>query len=86
MIKWYDISCATLYDRGITDAASKASKETDLEVNVEELSGLVWRSASKNDVIKTGDKYAKSVEQFRYLGTTLTNQNSIHEEIILKAE
>jgi hypothetical protein len=31
--------------------------------------------------IKTDSKYFQIVEHFKYLGTTLTNQNSIHEEI-----
>ena len=39
------------------------------------------KNTRQNDDIKTGNKYAERVEQFRYLGTTLTNQNSIHEDI-----
>jgi len=31
--------------------------------------------------IKIDNSFFERVEQFKYLGTTLTNQNSIHEEI-----
>jgi len=31
--------------------------------------------------IKIDNSLFERVEQFKYLGTTLTNQNSIHEEI-----
>jgi hypothetical protein len=33
-----------------------------------------------NHNIKINNKSSESVEEFRYLGATLTNQNSIHEE------
>jgi len=32
-------------------------------------------------VLKTDNSSFKSVEEFKYLGTTLTNQNYIQEEI-----
>jgi hypothetical protein len=39
------------------------------------------QNALQNNTIKIGNKSFENVEQFRYLETTLTNQNSIHEEI-----
>jgi hypothetical protein len=35
-------------------------------------------------VPQIGNKSVKIVEQFKYLGTTLTNQNSLHEEIKIR--
>jgi len=37
--------------------------------------------AGQNHIIQIGNKSFETVEQFRYLGTTQTNQNSIPEEI-----
>jgi hypothetical protein len=34
-----------------------------------------------NSDIQRGNKSSETVEQFKYLGTTLMNQNSVHEEI-----
>jgi hypothetical protein len=39
------------------------------------------QNAGQNSNMKVGDKSFETVQQFKYLGTTLTNQNSIHEEI-----
>jgi hypothetical protein len=39
------------------------------------------QSAGHNHNIKIDNKSFERVEDFRYLGTTLRNQNSIHEEI-----
>jgi len=38
------------------------------------------RNAGQSNDIKTDNSCFEMVEQFRYLGTTLTNQNSIQEE------
>jgi len=48
----------------------------------------VDQSAGQKHIIKMANKTCESVEQFKYLGTTVTNQNSIQEEIksILKPE
>jgi hypothetical protein len=39
------------------------------------------QNAGQNWNIKIGNKLFETVGQFKYLGTTLTNHNSIHEEI-----
>jgi hypothetical protein len=39
------------------------------------------QNAGQNSNVQSGNKSLETVEQFKYLGTTLTNQNSIHEEI-----
>jgi len=38
-------------------------------------------NAGQNHNIKKGNKSFQRVRQFRYLATTLTDQNSIHEEM-----
>ena len=40
------------------------------------------QNVRQNHNIKIGDKPFETVEQFKYLGTILTYQNSTHEEII----
>jgi len=37
--------------------------------------------AGQNHNINSGNELFERVEQFRYLGTSLTDQNSLHEEI-----
>jgi hypothetical protein len=39
------------------------------------------QNAGQSHKIKIGNKSFERVKQFRYLETTLTDQNSIHEEI-----
>jgi hypothetical protein len=56
-----------------------ASKETTEKIMYMVMSRDQNEGQSGN--IQTGNKSFETVEQFTYLGTTLTNQNSIHEEI-----
>jgi hypothetical protein len=39
------------------------------------------QNAEQNGNIQIGNKSFETVEQFKYLGTTLTNQSSIQKEI-----
>jgi hypothetical protein len=59
-------------------------KRRGLEVNAEKIKYMVIsrdQNAGQNGNIHIRNKSFKTVEQFKYLGTTLTDQNSVHEEI-----
>jgi hypothetical protein len=61
-----------------------ASKEVGLEVKAEKTKYMVMyrnQNAGQNHNIKADNKSFERVEEFKYLGTTLTNRNSIHEEV-----
>jgi hypothetical protein len=67
-----------------TKALVVASKEIGLEVNAEQTKYMVMprnQNAGQNHNIKLDNKSFEMVEQFKYLGTTLMNQNSVQEEI-----
>jgi len=62
-----------------TTSLVTSSKEIDLEASTEKTKNMVMfqdQQAGQNHNIKTGNKSFQGVEQFRYLGITLTNQNS----------
>ena len=68
----------------IAEALLVANKETELEVNADKTKYIVmsWdQNAGRSHSIKTDNSSFDRVEEFIYLGTTLTNQNSIQEEI-----
>jgi hypothetical protein len=55
-----------------------------LEVNAEKTKYMVmsWdQNAGQNGNVQIGDEYFETVEQFKYLGTTLMNHSSVQEEI-----
>ena len=61
-----------------------ATKEIGLAVNSETIKYMLMsrhHSSRQNHNIKIDNKFSERVEQFKYLGTTPTNQNCIHEEI-----
>ena len=61
-----------------------ASKETGLEVNADKTKYVIMsrdKNAGRSHSIKTDNSSFETVEEFRYLGTTLTNQHSSQEEI-----
>jgi len=59
-------------------------KESGLEVNTDKTKYMVMsqdRSAGRSHSIKIANRSSERVEGFKYFGTTLTNQNSIQEEV-----
>ena len=61
-----------------------ASKETGLEVNADKSRYIVMsrdQNEGRSPNINTDHGSTEREEQFIYLGTTLTNQNSIQKEI-----
>ena len=61
-----------------------ATKEIGLEVNADKTKYMVMspdRNAGRGFSVKIDNSSIERVEEFKYLGTTLTDQNSIQEEI-----
>ena len=66
------------------EALVVAGKEIGAEVNADETKYMVRsrdRNAGRSHNIKTDNSSFQRVEEFKYLGTNLTNQNSIQEKI-----
>jgi hypothetical protein len=60
------------------------SKEIGLEVNADKTKYMFMtrdKNVGRSHNIKIDNNSFERVEQFRYLGTTIRNQNSIQEEI-----
>jgi hypothetical protein len=67
-----------------TEILNDASKEVGLEINVEKTKYMLLsrqQNVCQNRDIKIANRSFENVSQFKYLGTTVTNQNLIHEEI-----
>ena len=61
-----------------------ATKETGLAVNADKTKYMVMsqdQNVGRGHSVKIDDSSIKRVEEFKYLETTLTDQNSIQEEI-----
>ena len=72
-----------------TETLVAASKETELEVNADKSKYMVTsrdQNAGQSHNIKSDNTSFERLEEFRFLETTLTNQNSIQEEIKSRLE
>ena len=66
------------------EALVVATKETGLEVNTDKTKYMVMsgeQTAGLSHNMKFDNSSIERVDEFKYLGTTLTNQNSIQKEI-----
>jgi hypothetical protein len=67
-----------------TEALSDASKEVGLEVNPEKIKYMLMSRSQKTGQkhsVKIANRSFEDAVKFKYLGTTLTDQNCMHEEI-----
>jgi sorting nexin-29 len=67
-----------------TEALLKASKHVGLEVNPKKTKCMLMSRSQKvgqKHTINTANRSSEDVAKFKYLGTTLTDQNCMHEEI-----
>jgi hypothetical protein len=67
-----------------TEALLDASKEVDLEVNPEKIKYMLMSRSQKigqKHSIKIANRSFEDVAKFKYLRTTLTDQNCMYEEI-----
>jgi hypothetical protein len=67
-----------------TETLVANTKETGLEVNADKTKYMVMsrdQNAGRNHSIKIGNSSFQNVEEFKYWGTNLTNQNSIQEVV-----
>jgi sorting nexin-29 len=67
-----------------TETLIDASKEVGLETNVEKTKYMLLsrqQNVGQNRDTKIANRSFENVSQFKYLGTTVTNQNLIQEEI-----
>jgi hypothetical protein len=67
-----------------TETLIDASKEIGLEIHVDKTKYMLLsrhQNVGQNREIKIENRLFENVSQFRYLGTTVTNQNFIQEEI-----
>ena len=66
------------------EALVVATKETGPEVNADKTKYMVMsreQTAGLSHTVKVDNSSIERMEEFKYLGTTLTNQNSVQEEI-----
>jgi hypothetical protein len=67
-----------------TETLLEASRDVGLEINAETTKYMIMsrhQNSGQNQNTRIGNESFENVATFKYLGTTLTNRNDIHDEI-----
>jgi sorting nexin-29 len=67
-----------------TETLLEVSRDIGLEINAEETKYMIMSrhpNSGQNQSIRIANESFENVTKFKYLGTTLTNQNDIYNEI-----
>jgi hypothetical protein len=67
-----------------TETLLEASRDIGLEINAEKTKNMIMSrhpNSGQNQNIRIANESFEKVAIFKYLGTKLTNQNDIHDEI-----
>jgi hypothetical protein len=70
--------------KGNSETLLEASRDIGLEINAEKAKCMIMSchpNSGQNQNIRTANESFENVAKFKYLGTKLTNQKDIHDEI-----
>jgi hypothetical protein len=73
----------TYVEKEDTETLLEASRDVGLEINADKIKHMIMSchlNSGQNQNIRTANESFENVAKFKYLGTTLTNQNDFHDE------